>query len=170
MPTTGYAALPLINAVNTAGYVAPHPATAAAAPTVRHTAPPFVPQALAPGPGNPALPLAPTAGYRAPLAWHQQQYGVPRSSNYSKEVTTVAKIYIDNEKYDSIGNSFDFKLTIFRDICQRSGLPAEGYMTAFPTMLKGLAQQHYYNSALSTKTFDAACAHIRNFFEGQEYY
>ena len=43
-------------------------------------------------------------------------------------------------------------------------------MTAFPTMLKGLAQQHYYNSGLSTKTFDAACAHIRNFFKGQEYY
>jgi hypothetical protein len=61
-------------------------------------------------------------------------------------------------------------LTIFRDIYSRSCLPVEGYITAFPVMLKGLAQQYYYNCALSTKTFDAACAHIRNFFEGQEYY
>jgi hypothetical protein len=52
----------------------------------------------------------------------------------------MAKIYTDSEKYDGIGNSFDFKLTIFRDICQRSGLLVKWYMTAFPTMLKGLAQ------------------------------
>jgi len=82
----------------------------------------------------------------------------------------VAKIYTDSEKYDGIGDSFDFKLTIFRDICQRSGLPVKGYIIAFPTMLKGLVQQHYYNSALLTKTFDTACAYIRNFFKGQEYY
>jgi hypothetical protein len=37
-------------------------------------------------------------------------------------------------------------------------------------MLKGLAQQHYYNCALLTKIFDKACAHMRNFFKGQEYY
>jgi hypothetical protein len=43
-------------------------------------------------------------------------------------------------------------------------------MTAFPTMLKGLAQAHYYNCSLSTKPFNAACTHMRNFFEGPEYY
>jgi hypothetical protein len=37
-------------------------------------------------------------------------------------------------------------------------------------MLKEFTQQHYYNCALLTKTFDKACAHMQNFFEGQEYY
>ena len=82
----------------------------------------------------------------------------------------VSKIYTDDQKYSGVDDSFDFKLTIFHDICNRSGLPPDGYMTAFPTMLKGLAQAHYYNCSLSSKSFDDACAHMRNFFEGPEYY
>jgi hypothetical protein len=95
---------------------------------------------------------------------------VARAVSFSKEVATIAKIYTDDQKYSGVSDSFDFKLTIFYDICNRSGLPHEGYMTAFPTMLKGLAQAHYYNCSLSNKPFDAACAHMRNFFEGPEYY
>jgi hypothetical protein len=68
VPTTRYAALPLTNTTNTAGYAALH--TTTATPTVRYTAPLFVTQALAPGPGNPVLPPTPTAGYRALLPWH----------------------------------------------------------------------------------------------------
>jgi hypothetical protein len=91
-------------------------------------------------------------------------------NTYSKEAATIAKIYTDSQKYDGTSDSFDFKLTIFYDICKRSGLPPNGYMIAFPTMLKGLAQEHYYNSNLSTRPFLEACDHIRNFFEGPEYY
>ena len=82
----------------------------------------------------------------------------------AKEVSMVAKIYTDDQKYSGVDDSFDFKLTIIHDICNRSGLPPEGYMTAFPTMLKGLAQAHYYNCSLSGKSFDDACANMRNFF------
>lgn len=89
---------------------------------------------------------------------------------YSKEITTVAKIYTDDQRYDGINDSFDFKLNIFYDICRRSGLTPEGYMSAFPTMLKGLAQEHYYSSSLSNRPFLEACNHIRQFFEGEEYY
>ena len=89
---------------------------------------------------------------------------------YSKEAATIAKIYIDNQKYDGINDSFDFKLTIFYDIYKRSGLPLNGYMIAFLIMLKGLAQEHYYNSNLSTRLFLKACDYIRNFFKGLEYY
>ena len=79
---------------------------------------------------------------------------------YSKEAATIAKIYTDDQKYNGVSDSFDFKLTIFYDICRRSGLPPEGYMTAFPTMLKGLAQAHYYNCSLFTKQFNAAYTYI----------
>jgi len=58
---------------------------------------------------------------------------------YSKEAATIAKIYTDDQKYNRVSNSFDFKLTIFYNICKRAGLPPKGYITAFPTMLKGLA-------------------------------
>jgi hypothetical protein len=43
-------------------------------------------------------------------------------------------------------------------------------MIAFPTMLKGLAQDHYYNRTLSARTYSEACTHMRNFFEGPEFY
>jgi hypothetical protein len=70
---------------------------------------------------------------------------------YSKKIITIAKIYTDDQKYNSISNSFDFKLTIFYNICRRSSLPPERYITMFPIMLKGLAQVYYYNYNLSTK-------------------
>jgi hypothetical protein len=62
----------------------------------------------------------------------------------------VAKVYSEDQKYNGINDSsFDYALQIFTDTCQRSGLPPEGYMTAFPVMLRGLALAHYHNSHLS---------------------
>jgi hypothetical protein len=43
-------------------------------------------------------------------------------------------------------------------------------MMAFPTMLKGLAQDHYYNRILLAKTYLEACTHMWNFFEGLKFY
>jgi hypothetical protein len=81
----------------------------------------------------------------------------------------VAKVYTDGQKYNRF-TSFDYKLTIFYNICKRSGLPREGYATAFLTMLKGLAKEHYYSSNLADRLFEDTCFHMRNFFEGPEYY
>jgi hypothetical protein len=81
----------------------------------------------------------------------------------------VAKVYVDRQKYDG-STSFDYKLTIFYNICKRSGLPREGYATAFPTMLEGLAEDHYYSSNLADKLFKDTRIHIGNFFKGPEYY
>src|SRR5580700_530370 len=89
---------------------------------------------------------------------------------YTREITTIGKIYNDNQKYDSIGDSFDFKLSIFYDICRRYKLLPDGYMITFPNILKGLVLSYYYNCNLSTKSFEIACESIRNFFEGPEYY
>ena len=51
----------------------------------------------------------------------------------------IAKIYTDDQKYNGVSDSFNFKLTIFYNIYKRSSLPPEGYIVAFPSMLKGLA-------------------------------
>ena len=82
----------------------------------------------------------------------------------------VAKIYIKEQKYDSTNSSFDYKLTIFLDICNCVKLLEEGYLRAFPIMLKGLALDHFYNAKLLHRTYLVACNNIRSFFEGLSYY
>jgi hypothetical protein len=57
---------------------------------------------------------------------------------YSKEAAIVTKMYIDDQKYNRVNDSLDFKLAIFEDICRRAGLQLDGYMIAFPNMLRGL--------------------------------
>src|SRR5271155_5851668 len=65
-----------------------------------------------------------------------------------------------------MNESLDYKLTIFYDICNRADVPQEAYFKAFPTMLKGLALDHFYTNQLSRLSFTKACEHLRNFFEG----
>jgi len=67
------------------------------------------------------------------------EQGPRQGPRYSKEIAIIIKIYIDDQKYNGVSDSFDFKLTIFYNICKRSGLPLEGYVVVFPSMLKGLA-------------------------------
>ena len=90
------------------------------------------------------LPLVTTF---TPFSLSPAQYLYPNTANtdpdihlpiYSKEAAIIVKIYTDDQKYNSVSNSFNFKLTIFYNICRRSSLPPKGYMTAFPTILKGL--------------------------------
>ena len=95
--------------------------------------------------------------------------GAPQVIPAAKLIGEVARIYTEDQKYDGTNGSFDHKLTIFLDICQRVDLPQDALMRAFPTMLKGLAQDFFYNNTLSQRTYEVACTNIRNFFEGPEY-
>ena len=79
---------------------------------------------------------------------------------YSKEVAIIIKIYIDNQKYNRVNNSFNFKLIIFYNIYKRSGLPLKGYIVVFPNILKGLTQDYYYNSNLKLRLFIKAYNYI----------
>ena len=64
---------------------------------------------------------------------------------YSKGAVIVTKIYTDDQKYNRVNKSFDFKLTIFEDIYRRADLQPDSYIVTFPNMLKGLTQDYYYN-------------------------
>jgi hypothetical protein len=86
-----------------------------------------------------------------------------------KKIVTVAKVYTDRQKCNKF-TSFDYKLTIFYNICKRSGLPYKEYTTAFLTMLKKLAKEHYYNNNLADRLFKDTYIYMRNFFKGPEYY
>ena len=82
----------------------------------------------------------------------------------------MAKIYIKEQKYNSTNNSFDYKLTIFLNIYNRVKLLKEGYLRAFPTILKGLALDYFYNAKLLQCTYPEACNNICSFFKGLSYY
>ena len=91
---------------------------------------------------------------------------IPGIPSYGRELATVIKLYTDDQKYAGTNESLDYKLTIFYNICNRARLPQEAYMDAFPTMLKGLALNHFFTSQLYNLSFSKACEHLRNFFEG----
>jgi hypothetical protein len=117
-----------------------------------------------------------------PLQPAQQQYNLQQPAQqqpsnlergtalYSKEAAIVTKMYTDSQKYDRVSESFDFKLAIFEDICRRAGLQPDSYIIAFSTILKGLAQDYYYNCTLSARIYSEACTYIQNFFEEPEFY
>jgi len=77
----------------------------------------------------------------------------------------MAKIYTEEQKYGGINESLNYKLTIFYNICNRADVPQEAYLKAFPTMLKGLALDHFYINQLSRLPFAKACEHLWNFFK-----
>jgi hypothetical protein len=79
-------------------------------------------------------------------------------------------MYTDNQKYSSINKSFNYKLKIFYNIYKRSRLPLAGYAKAFPTMLKGLTQDNYYNYKLSRRLFSDIYTHFHDFFKGPSYH
>jgi hypothetical protein len=81
----------------------------------------------------------------------------------------VAKVYTNKQKYNRF-ISFDYKLTIFYNICKRSGLFYKEYTTVFLIILKGLAEDHYYSNNLANKLFENTYIYIQNFFKGPEYY
>ena len=89
---------------------------------------------------------------------------------YSKEAAIVVKMYIDSQKYNGVSKSFNFKLTIFKDIYRRAGLQPDNYIIAFPTILKGLTQDYYYNRTLLARTYLEAYTYMWNFFKEPKFY
>ena len=76
-------------------------------------------------------------------------------------------MYIDDIKYSSQDDLFDYKLNIFYDNYDRARLLLEGYIKAYPTILKEAALQYYYHNriVLGVLTFEQAIEITRNYFE-----
>jgi len=84
-----------------------------------------------------------------------------------KQITELARLYTEEQKYNRTNGSFDHKLKLFENKYKRIKLPEEVFIKAFPVMLKGLAEDHFNNNKLSKLLFNKACA---NFFEGPNYH
>ena len=75
-------------------------------------------------------------------------------------------MYIEKLKYNSINSSFNYKLTIFYSICNRSNVPQKAYNKALLIILIGLALNQYFNSRLSNFLFKDAYKYLYSFFKG----
>ncbi|KAI6248725.1 hypothetical protein HI914_02446, partial [Erysiphe necator] len=68
---------------------------------------------------------------------------------------------------------FDFKLTIFKEICERVYLSEDKWVKGLPIMLKGDAKKFYYQSIFphinSLTDFNTIINKIKSNFEGAEY-
>ena len=84
----------------------------------------------------------------------------------------MIKLYIDKAKYSGEKDNFDYKLTIFLDLCSKANVLQDGLSQAYSTMLRRLALNHYYtnlkNNPLSV-SFNQLCNATRNYFKGPEY-
>jgi hypothetical protein len=73
-----------------------------------------------------------------------EQLASREQSTFGKELANLAKMYTDESKYSGENDNFDYKLVIFHDICSRVDIPDSIKAKAYPTMLRGLALDHYY--------------------------
>ncbi len=92
---------------------------------------------------------------------------IGRNNNYS--LINLAKLYTDEQKYSGDNDTFDYKFNIFLDLCERTDVPPDIHIKAFPTMLKGAALNYYYTSCKSNPKItilDDLCENIRSYFEG----
>jgi hypothetical protein len=85
-------------------------------------------------------------------------------------------MYTDESRYSREDDNFDYKLIIFHDLYSRADILDTGDIRAkaYPTILRGLALDHYYSSikaAIQTYnlSFDQICESTRSYFEGSEY-
>lgn len=91
---------------------------------------------------------------------------------HGKELSNLAKIYINNTKYSGWNNSFTFKLAIFYNIYSRADVLSKAKVKTFSIIFKDLALDYYYSN-INTSTiainFDKVYNSIKNYFEGVEY-
>ena len=91
---------------------------------------------------------------------------MPTTPGWGKEISNTAKMYTEELKYNSINGNFNYKLTIFYNICNQSNVLQEAYNKALLIMLTSLALNQYFNGRLSNLLFKNAYRHLYSFFKG----
>ena len=83
----------------------------------------------------------------------------PTSKGYKQELNIIIKMYTKESKYRGNKNSFNFKLTIFHNICGCADILYKTKVKAFPIMLKGLALDFFYlNNTINKSSFQDICS------------
>jgi hypothetical protein len=97
----------------------------------------------------------------------------PPQRSYGRELANLSKMYTEELKYSGELDNFDYKLVIFKNMCQRADLPEKQWLMAYPTMLRGLALDHYFTNVAQANAneplFEEVCNATRAYFEGNEF-
>jgi len=96
----------------------------------------------------------------------------PDTQGFGKELTNLAKIYTEDNKYSGENDNFDFKLIIFYDLCSRTNIPENAMVKAYLIMLRSLALDYYYSNLKNitqTLSLNQICNATWLNFEGPEY-
>jgi Ni/Co efflux regulator RcnB len=73
---------------------------------------------------------------------------------YAKELSTLNKLYKNEEKFDDTENNFDFKLTIYLDKCKFADLSKHAYEKDVSLMLTNETLTYYYVNRDNFITFN----------------
>jgi hypothetical protein len=77
-------------------------------------------------------------------AYESRKSTINQSSNFSKKLILLDKIYRNDDKFDEIDDNFEFKLMIFQNKCRRVDLFQEAYIQDAFIMLIEQTQTHFY--------------------------
>ena len=77
----------------------------------------------------------------------------PILKGYGWELSIIIKMYIEESKYRSNKNSFNFKLAIFYNIYRYTNILYKVKAKAFPIILKGLVLNFFYLNNTINKLF-----------------
>ena len=91
------------------------------------------------------------------------------TSEGSRSLTTLIKIYDKSLRYGGSKDSLDKCLIAFSDLCRKAGVHLTDYHHAISSMLKDDAQDYYYLVLLDKQpTFDEVISALRGHFETEE--
>ena len=115
--------------------------------------------------------IAPSINITAPSinALNTQLIEVKVTTNYSRDLVILAKIYIEERKYSREDNNFNYKLIIFNNLYNRVDIPQEVKIKGFLMMLYSITFNFYYKNKTIYITFNGICNAIYNHFKGLEY-
>ena len=91
------------------------------------------------------------------------------TTNYSRDLVTLAKIYTEESKYSKEDNNFNYKLIIFNNLCNKVNIPQEVKIKGFLIMLYSITLNFYYRNKAIYIIFNGICNVIHNYFKGLEY-
>lgn len=84
-----------------------------------------------------------------------------QTNQYSKKFFIFDKIYKNKNKFSSIGDNFNFKVTIFYNNYKHNKLQPNVYINGALIILSNEIQKHYYANYRNISTFDSFCTYMQ---------
>ena len=100
------------------------------------------------------------------------QIAAYKAGSCSRELANLAKLYTDEIKYTSVGDSFDYKFKIFLDHCKQAGIPRDSLISAMSMILKGQALDYFFTCKFRSQgnwSIEEIGIAIKAYFEGPEH-